>query len=146
MDKRMIATFFNRLAQNWDADMVRNEDRIARILDFAQIGEDQTVLDVACGTGVLIPDYLAGRVRSVTGIDIAQKMIRIARAKFTDTRVSFVCADVEEAEFLTPFDRIVVYNAFPHFPNPTHLIACLTGLLTPGGRLTIAHGMKPRRD
>jgi demethylmenaquinone methyltransferase/2-methoxy-6-polyprenyl-1,4-benzoquinol methylase len=35
----------------------------------------------------------------------------------------------------------VVYNAFPHFPDPEGLIATLSGLLAPGGTLTVAHGM-----
>ena len=35
----------------------------------------------------------------------------------------------------------VCYNAFPHFPDPERLIATLSGLLKPGGTLTVAHGM-----
>lgn len=35
----------------------------------------------------------------------------------------------------------MVYNAFPHFPDPQHLIETLAGLLAPGGTLTVAHGM-----
>ena len=34
----------------------------------------------------------------------------------------------------------MVYNAFPHFPDPQKLIATLASLLKEGGRLTIAHG------
>ena len=49
--------------------------------------------------------------------------------------------DVEGYEFDKQFDCIVVYNAFPHFPNPDTLICCLAGLLRKGGKLTIAHGM-----
>ena len=35
----------------------------------------------------------------------------------------------------------MVYNAFPHFPEPEALIATLSNLLKPGGTLTVAHGM-----
>ena len=35
----------------------------------------------------------------------------------------------------------MVYNAFPHFPDPERLIKTLSGLLKPGGTLTVAHGM-----
>ena len=35
----------------------------------------------------------------------------------------------------------MVYNAFPHFPDPKHLIAVLASHLTPGGILSVAHGM-----
>jgi len=55
--------------------------------------------------------------------------------------VQVVCGDVEEAVFDGKFDRIVVYNAFPHFPEPKRLIKTLAGLLKEDGRLTVAHGM-----
>ena len=35
----------------------------------------------------------------------------------------------------------MVYNAFPHFPEPARLIERLAQLLKPGGRLSVAHGM-----
>ena len=34
----------------------------------------------------------------------------------------------------------MIYNAFPHFPEPERLISHLAGLLAPGGTLTVAHG------
>ena len=33
------------------------------------------------------------------------------------------------------------FSSFPHFPEPERLIAHLAGLLTPGGTLTVAHGL-----
>jgi demethylmenaquinone methyltransferase/2-methoxy-6-polyprenyl-1,4-benzoquinol methylase len=99
------------------------------------------VLDVACGTGVMFPYYLERGVRTVTGIDISPRMAEIARDKFQqDSRVQVICGDVEEAVFDKKFDVIMVYNAFPHFPDPRRLIKTLTGLLKEGGRLSIAHG------
>ena len=52
-----------------------------------------------------------------------------------------ICGDVETVDFGRNFDAIVVYNAFPHFPNGENLIRTLSRLLRPGGTLTIAHGM-----
>lgn len=139
MNKQDVISFFDRLAPQWDADMIRHDDIISAILDNAGIREGKSVLDVACGTGVLFPDYLARNVRSVTAIDISPEMVRIAREKFTPAKV--ICGDVETVEFCEKFDCIVVYNAFPHFPEPERLIATLAGLLNPGGTLTVAHGM-----
>ena len=50
-------------------------------------------------------------------------------------------ADVLAADLGRKFDAIMVYNAFPHFPEPDALIAALSDLLKPGGTLTVAHGM-----
>ena len=39
----------------------------------------------------------------------------------------------------------MVYNAFPHFPDPEALIAALARVTKHGGRLSIAHGMSRAR-
>lgn len=139
MNKQDVIAFFDHLAPGWDADMIRHDDIIHKILDFAGIQAGVDVLDVACGTGVLFPDYLDRKVGSLTGIDISPEMAKIAREKFPQAEV--ICGDVEEVGFDRKFDCVVVYNAFPHFPDPEHLIEVLSGLLEPGGTLTVAHGM-----
>ncbi len=136
-----VIEFFDRLAPGWDAELIRNDEVINIILDNAGVSEGKNVLDVACGTGVLIPDYLKRNVASVTGIDISPKMAGIAKAKFPQPQVTILCGDVETADFDNQFDCIMVYNAFPHFPDPERLIRTLAGLLKPGGTLTVAHGM-----
>jgi len=102
----------------------------------------KTSLDLACGTGVLIPDYLERGVSSVTAIDISPEMIRIAGNKFPekDGKFRLLCGDVETTDVGDGYDAIMVYNAFPHFPDPVRLIRHLSGLLRTGGTLTIAHG------
>ena len=139
MDKQVISDFFDQCAPWWDADMIRNEVIITTILDNAGIDTGMDVLDVACGTGVLFPDYLKRSVNSVTGIDISPEMARIAQEKFP--QVNVICGDVENTAFDRQFDAIMVYNAFPHFPDPKHLIDVLAKLVKPGGRLSVAHGM-----
>ena len=142
MEKKDVIEFFDRLASSWDADMIKSDEKIGMILDNAEVHEGMDVLDVACGTGVMFPYYLARNVASVTGIDISPEMVKICAGKFADVKnVRVICGDVEEYDFGKKFDRIVVYNAFPHFPNPKRLIATLADLLKDGGRLTIAHGM-----
>ena len=141
IETKEVIEFFDRLASGWDAEMVRSDEIIRIILDNAGVTAGKNVLDVACGTGVLVPDYLKRGVASVTGIDISPKMAEIARSKFPQESVTILCGDVETAAFDRLFDCIVVYNAFPHFPAPERLIRTLAGLLAPEGTLTVAHGM-----
>lgn len=141
MEKKDIIEFFDKCAPNWDTDMIRNDEVINTILDNANVREGKDVLDVACGTGVLIPDYLARNVKSVTGIDISPKMVNIAQQKFPQEKVRILCGDVETVQFVQKFDGIVVYNAFPHFTDAEHLIKVLVSHLKQGGTLTVAHGM-----
>ena len=142
MEKKDIIAFFDRCAPTWDAEMIKSDAKIGRILDNAEVGADMDILDVACGTGVMFDYYLQRGVASVTGIDIAPEMAKIAAQKYADEpKVQVICGDVEEYAFDRKFDRIVVYNAFPHFPYPKRLIKILAGLLKEDGRLTVAHGM-----
>ena len=142
MEKKDVIEFFDRCAPSWDAEMIKSDVKINKILDNTEVGEGMDILDVACGTGVMFPYYLQRNVASVTGIDISPEMAKIAAAKYAgESKVQVICGDVEEYAFGRKFDRIVVYNAFPHFPYPKRLIKTLAGLLKEDGRLTIAHGM-----
>ena len=142
MEKKDIIEFFDRCAPTWDAGMIKSDTIIGKILDNAEVGPDMDILDVACGTGVMFDYYLQRNAASVTGIDISPEMAKIAAEKYAgESRVQVICGDVEEYPFDRKFDRIVVYNAFPHFPYPKRLIKILAGLLKENGRLTVAHGM-----
>ena len=138
IDTTQVKSFFDRLAPTWDSTREANTAAIRRILDAADIVPGVTVLDVACGTGVLFPFYLERQARHITGVDLSEEMIRVAAGKFQDERVTLLAQDVEQ---LPPgqYDRIVIFNAFPHFPDPRRLLSALAGHLGPGGRLTIAH-------
>ena len=85
MEKKDIIEFFDKCAPWWDADMIRSDAIIQRILDNAGIGKDMDVLDVACGTGVMFDYYLDRNVASVTGIDISPEMAKIAQRKYEKT-------------------------------------------------------------
>ena len=139
MMKKEIAKFFDYYAPTWDDNMIRNEEVISTILNNAEITEGIHILDVACGTGILFPDYIRRQVAAVTGIDISPEMVKIATKKFPEIEV--ICDDVESHVFDQKFDVVMVYNAFPHFMDPAKLIQKLATLLVPGGRISIAHGM-----
>ncbi len=141
MNKQEIIAFFDRCAPQWDARMVADSGKINSILDNAGIWEQVTVLDVACGTGVLFPYYLRRNVARVIGVDISPEMVRIAASKLHDPRIELVCGDVETIPVRMQCDCCVIYNAFPHFEEPERLAERLAQWVKPGGRLTVAHSM-----
>lgn len=145
LEKKEIIEFFNSCAPSWDEEMIRDDRIIDKILENAKVTAGKDVLDVACGTGVLIPDYLKRNVASVIAIDISPEMVKITQEKFAQDEVTVLCGDVETTEFDKKFDCIMVYNAFPHFPDPEKLIRVLSTHLKPGGTLTVAHGMSRAR-
>ena len=139
MNKTDVIAFFDRCAPFWDEDTVRNESVIIEILDRGGICAGSDVLDVACGTGVLFPDYLKRDIKSLTAIDISPQMVKIAKDKYPGVRI--ICGDVETYPFTEKFDAVMVHNAFPHFPDPQELIRILSTLLKAGGRLSVAHSL-----
>lgn len=126
MQKEDVIAFFDRCAPGWDAGTVANDEIIGKILDNTGIAAGMEILDVACGTGVLFPYYIKRGVASVTGIDISPEMAKLAVQKSREIpEIRVICGDVEEQKFDRRFDAVVVYNAFPHFPDARRLIRTL---------------------
>lgn len=142
MDKNRIKEFFNNLAPMWDDDMIKDDTIMNTILDNAEVTKGKEILDVACGTGVMIDYYLERDVKSITAVDFSDKMCEIASEKYKKfSSVRIICEDTEEYKSDIKYDTIIVYNSFPHFTNPDRLISHLSGLLKKDGILTVAHGM-----
>ena len=139
MEKNKVISFFDSLAECWDENQIKNEEIVETILNKAYIKKGSSVLDIACGTGVLFDNYYSREVANLTGIDISQNMINIAREKYPNAQL--ICGDAETYSFERKYDRAVIYNAFPHFENPSLLFSNLAKALSDGGRLTVAHGM-----
>lgn len=142
MNRKEIIDFFDRLAPLWDETQERNEEVLKVILDTAGISKGARVLDVACGTGVLFPDYLS-RGADIIGIDISAEMVKRAKSKFPQVQV--ICADAQSYCFGKDFDAVMIYNAFPHFDEPEKLFQNLSTALKGNGRITVSHGMSEEK-
>lgn len=142
MNKETIKEFFDNFAPNWDDEPIADKEITDTILDNAEIKENINVLDVACGTGVMFPFYLERKVKSITAVDLSPEMVKIAKAKFPQADI--ICGDAENIAFDRQFDVIMIYNAFPHFPEPVTVIENLAQYLKDGGRISIAHGMSKK--
>ena len=79
MDKNEVISFFDIHSTTWDENMEKDDSKMNEILDVAKISSGKSVLDIACGTGVMIDYYIERNVSKVTGVDISSKMIEIAR-------------------------------------------------------------------
>lgn len=142
MNKDSIKEFFDSIAPKWDNEPIADKKILDVILDNAGIRENIDILDVACGTGVLFPYYLHRNVKSITAIDLSPEMVKIAKSKFPQANV--ICGDAENIILDKQFDAIMIYNAFPHFPEPEKVIENLSKALKAGGRFTIAHGLSKK--
>lgn len=135
-----IATFFDTMAERWDAISTHNPDKIRTILQLIPLHEGAAILDVGCGTGILESYLLSYRPKRIVAVDIAPQMIQKAKDKYAQVAdmLDFRCLDVMDLQEET-FDYILIYSAYPHFMEPSKLIRHLYHLLNPDGRLIICH-------
>lgn len=142
MNKEIIREFFNNFAPSWDNEPICEKPILDIILDNGGIAQNIDILDIGCGTGVLFPYYLERQVNSITAVDLSSEMVKIAKNKFPQAEI--ICDDAECVTFNRQFDVVMIYNAFPHFPNPNALIENLSKALKTGGKISIAHGMSKK--
>jgi phosphoethanolamine N-methyltransferase len=108
------------------------------------------VLDVGSGIGGAAFHVARNYGAQVTGIDLAEEMLVIARQRAAQDEmsrsVSFLLGDVLETDFPEPFHIVWSRDAFMHIPDKPRLFSRLHDLLAPGGRLVItdyARGKTP---
>ncbi|MCI8573283.1 MAG: class I SAM-dependent methyltransferase [Oscillibacter sp.] len=127
----------------WDAEAYDNDFSFVyqygrSLLDLID-GENQSILDLGCGSGALT-NALASRGHRAEGMDASGELLCAARANYPDlhfTQGDAVCFRVE-----TPYDA-VFSNAVFHWierERQPALIACVFDALKPGGQFVFEFG------
>ena len=120
---------------------IRDEGALQLLVDAAGTRADDTVLDVACGPG-LVACAFARVARQVTGIDLTPAMIARADALAAEagcTNVRFRIGDVLPLPFPDAAFSIVVSRfAFHHFQDPAAALAEMRRVCRSGGRVVVA--------
>jgi SAM-dependent methyltransferase len=136
---------YSRVAEGYDQATAQVTSQVNdAVLDAVETGRGTRLLDVACGPGWLSA-AAAKRGAVVTGLDFAQNMLTIARARCPDA--AFHEGDAEDLPFEAgQFDAVVCSLGFPHFPHPARAIAEAFRVLTPGGRYAFTNWTPPARN
>ena len=96
------------------------------------------ILDVGCGGGIL-SESMARLGASVTGIDLSEKPLKVARLHLLESGLSvdYQFSSAEEYSVLHPneFDVITCMELLEHVPDPASTIAACARLAKPGGRV-----------
>ena len=96
------------------------------------------VLDVGCGGGILA-ETLAERGAEVTGIDLSDKALAVARLHLLEsgTKVDYrkIAAEDLASEAPGSFDIVTCMEMLEHVPNPASTIAACAALVKPGGHV-----------
>ncbi len=115
--KEEIADYYSRRSRSYDNSAWHA--RIAqKLVEYAKIGADAHVLDVATGTGIVAMCAAShlGPDGSLVGIDISEGMIDVARTKIPDAPIENIRFEIGDGEALRfpadSFDLILCGSAF----------------------------------
>jgi SAM-dependent methyltransferase len=106
------------------------------MLDAAAVGPGTRVLDAGCGAGGASV-LAAGRGAHVNGLDAAEALLAIARARVPDA--DFRAGDLETLPYADgTFDAILAADVLPYVADPAAALRELWRVCMPGGRVVIA--------
>ncbi|MGB9355654.1 MAG: bifunctional 2-polyprenyl-6-hydroxyphenol methylase/3-demethylubiquinol 3-O-methyltransferase UbiG [Azonexus sp.] len=96
------------------------------------------VLDVGCGGG-LLSEGMAVRGAEVTGIDLSEKPLGVARLHLLESgqKVDYrkISAEQMAAEMPGAFDAVTCLEMLEHVPDPASIVASCARLVKPGGQV-----------
>lgn len=96
------------------------------------------VLDVGCGGG-LLSEGMAAKGALVTGIDLSDKALGVARLHLLESGRSVdyrsVAAEALAAEQPESYDIVTCMEMLEHVPDPASTIAACAALVKPGGHV-----------
>jgi len=100
--------------------------------------KNKKVLDVGCGGGIL-SESMAKLGADVTGIDMGEKVIRIAELHALQSKlnIDYQCASIESIvlKHKASYDVITCMEMLEHVPDPSIIVSLCAKLLKPGGTL-----------
>jgi ubiquinone/menaquinone biosynthesis C-methylase UbiE len=144
-DDAVRARFGENADRVAEASLRRLEALEGRVIEFVQPSGDERVLDVGTGAGPLA-FALAPRVREVVGLDLVPELLAHGRehARERHANVEFVEGEItslpfERAEFDLVCERAVLH----HVPRPELVVAEMTRVTRPGGRILVIDQLAP---
>lgn len=136
----VLDQFTRQAAQFAESPTARNEELLQAILRMAAPELRESMLDVACGPGMLVCAF-APYVRQAIGIDLTPAMLEHARAaqqRQGFDNISWECGDVTALPYPDgSFDIVTCRYAFHHFPDPLAVLTEMRRVCAPGGRVVV---------
>lgn len=101
-----------------ESEGIHPKHRLMKYHDWfaGKLKKEWDILDIGCGNGALTYD-LKSACNSVTGIDIEEKNIKYARAKYSVANIFYICADATQYDYNNKFDAIILSNVLEHIEH-----------------------------
>lgn len=100
--------------------------------------QGKRVLDVGCGGGILA-EGMASRGARVTGIDLSDKALSVARLHLYESNLEIdyrhQSAESLAAEMPATFDAVTCMEMLEHVPDPASIVSACAAMVKPGGHV-----------
>ena len=143
MEKRHLSRILDQFSKQavQFAELNIHLDAMGLLLEMSGVNEGDTVLDVACGPGLVACEF-ARRASRVTGIDITEAMIEKARSLQNEKglgNMEWVCGNADPLPFGDgTFSLVITRYSFHHFLEPGKALREMIRVCAPGGRVLVA--------
>jgi demethylmenaquinone methyltransferase / 2-methoxy-6-polyprenyl-1,4-benzoquinol methylase len=146
-----VAETVSERARELFAPLGPTYDRYARLLSFGQdprwrrflvsrlpVGPDDTVVDVACGTGAVALELIRRTGCAVVGVDQSPEMLAEARRRVDDRRIEFIQSAAQALPFEdASFDGLTAAYLLRYLDDLPAGLAELARVLRPGATASL---------
>jgi ubiquinone/menaquinone biosynthesis C-methylase UbiE len=137
----IIRDQFNKQAENFSSwSVTQNKEYHQAYFTFLGMTSDDSLLDVACGSGEFTL-FAASQIKGAVGVDISDRMIDLARKSASQngpTNVTFLCHDVSDIPCNdNTFSIVICKSAFHHIHNYDGILVEMIRCCRDSGRISI---------
>jgi ubiquinone/menaquinone biosynthesis C-methylase UbiE len=142
---RISGTWFGNWANEYEyswGKVKRHHKLLDSVVQASLVKDNDSVLDLGCGTGLLSLKFLKKADCLIQGVDSSSEMLKIFKNKIKKLNLSKnITCQLENAERLTfknnSFDIIASTVTLHHVKNKYPVIKKIIHLLKPGGRFVL---------
>ncbi|MFX1302930.1 MAG: class I SAM-dependent methyltransferase [Promethearchaeota archaeon] len=139
---KLVEKGYNKIAELYYSHRDLNKFKTELEKFSSLLSKNTHILDAGCGAGIPTAKFLSKKGFKVTGIDLSDKMLTLARKNVPDAE--FIKMDINDIIFKeNTFDGVIsVYTLF-HIPKENHysIFIKFFEILKPGGILLINTGI-----
>lgn len=140
-ERKDVYKVYNKIA-HWFAENRSTDLKEKNYLDqmLNLLPSDGTILDLGCGTGKPIFEYLISKDIRTIGVDASKTMLDIAKVNFPGE--TFILQDMRLLDLNRKFDAIIAWHSFFHLPavDQPKMFELFEKHLNPNGILLFTSG------
>jgi len=134
INKEKLKRRFSRHAKTYDQYAVVQKFMGDHLINQVKHLKVTRILEVGSGTGYVTQKLIKTFPKAeITAVDIAEGMIKVAKARVNNDQVNFLCGDIEDLQFEGAYDLIISNATFQWFNHLEGTLSKLNALLSSKG-------------